>query len=201
MVHPIIHFNSRKIVQHRIACELQKRAFCHCKFLSGFDLNELIVNDQIRVPAPDLNLLTALADSIAGDTELFKEMLTKAETERAELIGLIAVQEARVKAALKPISAAEAKVASTKLKQLITGAPADLKKRYIRAFVSDIVVGKSEIVISGSKDALAEAISGEPLEHLAAATGPVRSFEREWCAGMPTLRTYYGKHFLIGMKY
>ncbi|PHS21043.1 MAG: recombinase family protein [Robiginitomaculum sp.] len=127
------------------------------------------------------NLLAALADGIAGDTALFQEALTKAETERAELISLITVQEAQVKQALKPISAEEAKTASTKLKQLITEAPADLKKRYIRAFVSDIVVGKSEIKISGSKDALAEAMSGEPLAHLAAAQGPVRSFEREWC--------------------
>jgi hypothetical protein len=162
------------------------------------------------------NLLAALADGIAGDTELFKEMLTKAETERTELIQLISVQEAQIKGALKPISAEEAKIASTKLKQLITQAPADLKNRYIRAFVSDIVVGKSEIKISGSKDALAEAISGEPLAHLAAASGPVRSFEREWCGredsnfhgfyptATSTLRVYQFRHgrtlFLVGER-
>ncbi|NOX95447.1 MAG: hypothetical protein GXP04_10260, partial [Alphaproteobacteria bacterium] len=41
-------------------------------------------------------------------------------------------------------------------------------------------VGKSEIVITGPKDALAEAVSGEPLAHVAAAAGPVRSLVREW---------------------
>jgi len=53
--------------------------------------------------------------------------------------------------ALKPISDDEANIASAKLKQMIVDAPADLKKRYIRAFVSEIVVGKSEIVITGIK--------------------------------------------------
>jgi hypothetical protein len=66
---------------------------------------------------------------------------------------------------------------------LLQGAPTDLKKRYVRAFVTEIVVGKSEIVITGPKDVLAEAMSGEPIAHLAAAAGPVRSLVREWRAG------------------
>lgn len=57
-----------------------------------------------------------------------------------------------------------------------------LKKRYIRAFVSEIVVGKSKIVISGPKDVVAEAVSSDNLAHVAAASGPVRSLVREWRA-------------------
>ena len=53
--------------------------------------------------------------------------------------------------ALKPISDDKAKIASAKLKQMLIAASAELKKRYIRAFVSEIVVGKSEIVITGIK--------------------------------------------------
>ncbi|WP_411820850.1 recombinase family protein [Hyphococcus formosus] len=126
------------------------------------------------------NLLNALADGVAGETDLFKEMLSRAEEERAELTGLVAAQEVQVKDALKPITMEEARSASVKLKQLINAAPADLKKRYIRALVSEIVVGKSEIVISGPKDALAEAVTGAPPAHIAAASGPVRSLVREW---------------------
>jgi hypothetical protein len=84
--------------------------------------------------------------------------------------------------ALTPITLDQAKIASGHLKRLLQGAPADLKKRYVRAFISEIVVGKSEIVITGPKDALAEAVSGEPLAHVAAAAGPVRSLVREWRA-------------------
>jgi len=126
------------------------------------------------------NLLDALADGLAGDTELFKEALAKAEFERDEMLRLIEVQEGQVKEALKPISDDESRIASAKLKQMLVDAPADLKKRYIRAFVAEIVVGKSDIVITGSKDALAEAVSGEPLAHLATTSEPVRSLVPEW---------------------
>ena len=117
-----------------------------------------------------------------GETDLFKEKMTDAEAEREELLRLIDAQEAQVRESLKPITIDQAKIASNNLKLLIKDAPADLKKRYVRAFVSEIVVGKSEIVISGPKDALAEAIAGEPLVHVAAASGPVRSLVREWRA-------------------
>lgn len=132
------------------------------------------VNKRIR------NLLEAVANGLVKDGDLFKETIASAEADRAELIRLIEGQEGQVKEALKPISIDDAKIASARLKTLISEAPADLKKRYVRAFVSDIVVGKSEIVISGPKDALAEAIAGEPPAHIAAAAGPVRSLVREW---------------------
>lgn len=126
------------------------------------------------------NLLDALAEGVVGDSDLFKEKIAEAETERAELLRLIEMQEAQVREALKPITIDQAKIAATRLRRLIGDAPTDLKKRYIRALVSEIVVGKSEIVISGPKDALAKAVSGEALAHLAAGAGPVRSFIREW---------------------
>ncbi|VAW07379.1 hypothetical protein MNBD_ALPHA05-123 [hydrothermal vent metagenome] len=135
------------------------------------------VNKRIR------NLLGALADGIAGDTELFREKMAGAENERAELIKLIDAQEAQVKEALTPITLDQATIASRHLKLLLHGAPTDLKKRYVRTFVTEIIVGKSEIVISGPKDALAEAVCGEPLTNLAAAAGPVRGLVREWRAG------------------
>ena len=134
------------------------------------------VNKRIR------NMIDALADGLMGETELFKEKMAEAEAEREEILRLIDVEEAQVRESLKPITIDQAKVASANLKRLLKEAPPDLKKRYVRAFVSEIVVGKSEIVISGPKDALAEAIAGEPLTHLAAASGPVRSLVREWRA-------------------
>ena len=91
-------------------------------------------------------------------------------------------QDHQVKEALTPISIDQAKIAATRLKRLLAEAPVDLKKRYLCAFVSEIVVGKSEIVISGPKDALAEAVSSDSLAHVAAASGPVRSLVREWRA-------------------
>lgn len=135
------------------------------------------VNKRIR------NLLDAVAEGTVKDSDLFKEKMQEAETERSDLLRLIEAQERQVKEALKPITIDQAKIAATRLKRLITEAPADLKKRYIRAFVSEIAVGKSEIVISGPKDALAEAVSSDSLAHVAAASGPVRSFIREWRTG------------------
>ncbi len=134
------------------------------------------VNKRIR------NMIDALADGLMGETELFKEKMAEAEAEREEVLRLIEAQEAQVRESLRPITIDQAKIASANLKRLLKEAPADLKKRYVRAFVSEIIVGKSEIVISGPKDALAEAIAGEPLTHIAAASGPVRSLVREWRA-------------------
>jgi DNA invertase Pin-like site-specific DNA recombinase len=135
------------------------------------------VNKRIR------NLLDAIAEGAVKDSDLFKEKMQEAETERADLIRLIDAQERQVKEALKPITIDQAKIAAARLKRLLDEAPADLKKRYVRAFVSEIVVGKSEIVISGPKDALAEAVSSDNLANVAAASGPVRSFIREWRTG------------------
>lgn len=132
------------------------------------------VNKRLR------NLLDAVAEGLTGDTIMFKESLANAEAEREELLRLITAQEAQVKDALKPVSLEAARLASTHLKRLLKEAPPSVKKRYIRAFVSEIVVGKSEIVVSGPKDALAEAATGTPPAHIAAASGPVRSFVREW---------------------
>ena len=135
------------------------------------------VNKRIR------NMIDALADGVMGETELFKEKMTEAEAERGELLRLIDAQEAQVRDSLKPITIEQAKIATANLKRLLKEAPPDLKKRYVRVFVSEIIVGKSEIVISGPKDALAEAVAGEPPTHLAAASGPVRSLVREWRTG------------------
>lgn len=132
------------------------------------------VNKRIR------NLLEAIAEGTVKETDLFREKMQEAETERADLLRLIEAQEAQTKSALKPITIDQAKIAAVRLKRLLEEAPADLRKRYIRAFVSEIVVGKSQIVITGPKDALAEATSSDNLAHVAAASGPVRSLVREW---------------------
>ncbi|MEO1137634.1 MAG: recombinase family protein [Pseudomonadota bacterium] len=87
------------------------------------------VNKRIR------NLLDALADGLMGESELFKEKMAEAEAEREELLRLIGVQEAQVREALKPITIEQAKIASKHLKRLLEAAPADLKKRYVRAFI------------------------------------------------------------------
>ena len=117
---------------------------------------------------------------------------------RADLRRMIEAQERQVKKALKPIAIDQAKIAATRLKRLLEEAPADLKKRYIHAFVSEIVVGKSETVISGSKAALAEAVSSENRAHVAAASGPVRSFIRKWRTCRELVRTRFWEPWPTG---
>ncbi|MEZ5921957.1 MAG: zinc ribbon domain-containing protein [Parvularculaceae bacterium] len=149
---------------------------------STYALNQLRgqlaqANKRIR------NLLDALADGTVTETDLFKEKMQEAEAERSDTLRLIEAQELQAKEALKPITIDQAKIAAKELTRLLTDAPAELKKRYIRAFVSEILVGKSEIVISGPKDALADAISAGGVAHVAANAGSVRSFIPEWRTG------------------
>ena len=124
--------------------------------------------------------MDAVAEGLIGYSELFQETLNQAETERGELLRLISAQEAQAKAALRPISSDAAKIAPLRLQQLVQDAPAAIKKRCIRAFVSEIVVGRSEIVVSGPKDALAEAVSEVSATPSTATAGKVRSFVPEW---------------------
>ncbi|MEZ5920527.1 MAG: recombinase family protein [Parvularculaceae bacterium] len=126
------------------------------------------------------NLLDALADGAVTETDLFKEKMQEAESERGDILRLIDAQESQAREALKPITIDQAKVAAKKLRRLLEDAPIELKKRYIRAFISEIIVGKSEIIISGPKDALAEAVSSGDVAHVAANIGSVRSFIPEW---------------------
>ena len=130
------------------------------------------VNRRLR------NLLDAVADGLAGDTTIFREKTKELESERESLLRLIALQEGAADAALKPISRNQAVIAAERLKERLANAPAGLKKRYVRAFVSEIVVGPKEIIISGPESALAEAMTGK-LSALAA-QAPVRSLVREW---------------------
>ena len=81
---------------------------------------------------------------------------------------------------MEPITLDQAAIASKRLRALVEDAPTDLKKRHVRALVSEIVVGKSQVLITGPKDALAEAVSGDAPGFLAAGSGPVRSLVREW---------------------
>lgn len=125
------------------------------------------VNKRLR------NLLAAIADGLVKESGLFREEMAAAEAERENLVRLIEAEEARACAALKPIGLDEAAIAAQRLRRLILEAPGALKKRYVRAFVSEIVVGRSEIVVADPQDALAEAVSGETIAHIAG--GPVRS--------------------------
>lgn len=125
------------------------------------------------------NLLDAVAEGLAGDTELFREKLSEAEKDRNDLIRLIEAQEKLAKADLKPITPQQAEIASYRLRDLLRDAPPDLKKRYVRNFVSGIVVGKSSIEITGPKSAVAEAMNGTPPANIASAA-QVRSSIREW---------------------
>lgn len=134
------------------------------------------VKNQLR------NLVDALADGVIGDTETFRAKMASLEQERADIERLIETQELSASAALKPISLDQAKVAAQTLRKAIMDAPPELKKRYIRAFVSKITVGKDQIRIEGPESALAEAASGVPPAHIAAANPAVRGLGREWRA-------------------
>ncbi len=132
------------------------------------------VKNQLR------NLMDALAKGLVGDTEAFREKMAALEQERADIERLIETQQRAADEGLKPITLDQAGMAAQTLRHAILMAPPELKKRYVRAFVSQITVGKDQILMEGPESALAEAACGVPPAHIAAASPAVHGLGREW---------------------
>lgn len=141
-------------------------------------------NSRIR------NLLDVMTDGVAGDSALFRESPSKEETERENLLQLIEIEASQESDRLKPIDATQAAAVSEKLKRLIREAPVGLRKRYLGAIVSEIRVGKSEIVISGPDNAIADATTGR-IPDIPVFTGKSKSYQfcTKWLPFVNAYRT------------
>lgn len=127
-----------------------------------------------------------------GLEEDFRQRLTEIVEERNNLTRLISLQEALVSETIKPLSKAEAGRIASELREGIQHPDVDVRRRYVRAFLSCVVVYEDEIIIGGHNSSVAEAASGCDL-HPLDRTALVRASVQDWLATFGIVGTRRGE--------
>ena len=109
------------------------------------------------------NLISMLAEGTVTATETFKISLKSAESDCERLSGLIGNQKRLLETRIKTITLEEARVTASHLKMQLQQSAASMKKRIIRAIVSEVVITDNGITIVGAKSDLAEIVTGSPI--------------------------------------
>lgn len=136
------------------------------------------MRNRLKELEPHANrLLTALAERIAGDTTLFLAKLSALESEREQCIQLLSRIDTETSRFRQTLSNRQSADLSQRLKKALLEAPNPIQRRYVHGLVSDIRVDAEKVVISGSRAAIATALTSGQL------AGTVPSFVREWRTG------------------
>ena len=121
-------------------------------------------------------LLTALEGTV-GDTALFRAKLSAIESEREQCIQLLSRIDTETPRFRHTLSNRQSADLSQRLKKALLEAPKPIQRRYVHGLVSEIRVDAEKVVISGSRAAIATAVTSGQL------AGTVPSFVREWRTG------------------
>lgn len=122
-------------------------------------------------------LLAALAEGTVGDTALFRAKLSTIESERELCIQLLSRIDTEIPPLRQVRSNRQAADLAQRLKKALLEAPKPIQRRYVHGLVSEIRVDAEKIVISGSRAAIAAAVTAGQL------TGAVPTFVRDWRTG------------------
>lgn len=120
-------------------------------------------------------LYEALTDGIVTDTRGFRDHRSRLENQREELMRLISIKERRLNMDTRHLTNRQIDRFANGLRDLLKDGPKPFRKEYLRLLVSQVNVGDDEIMISGSKAALAAAVQAQK-----ANKGQVPGYVREW---------------------
>ncbi|MCW6506967.1 zinc ribbon domain-containing protein [Lichenifustis flavocetrariae] len=127
------------------------------------------------------NMFAAIADApdlIRIDDPLTREQIGLLNRQRAELSASIPALQDRLRSGPVAISDAQIATFSTQMRQRLRHADPAFRRQWLHLFVDEVIVGRTEITISGQNDALLKGVTGKPDFF-----GPVvPSFDREWRA-------------------
>lgn len=122
------------------------------------------------------NLYEALADNQASLKErAFADLLADTRSRIAALTATIDVLEAQLRNGRRRITADVVDRFGALVREKLRGDDPAVRRGYVRLFVSRVDLAPEEIRITGSKQALARAVSR------ISADGQVPSFDRKWC--------------------
>lgn len=115
-------------------------------------------------------------DLIRIDDPLTREQIVLLNRQRAELSATIPKLQERVRSGPAAISDERIATFSAQVRQRLRHADPAFHRQWLHLFVDEVVVGRSEITISGQNDALLKGVTGKP-----DCFGPVvPRFGREW---------------------
>ncbi len=124
-------------------------------------------------------LYAALADApdlVRLDDPIYRDQLALLNRQRAELGASIPALEERLRAGPVAVSDERIAVFSRAVRERLRSADPAFRRQWLHLFVDEVVIGRTEIVISGRNDALLDGVNGSPRFFSPA----VPSFDREW---------------------
>ena len=127
------------------------------------------------------SLYAALADApdlVRLDDPIYREQLALLNRQRAELNASIPAIEDRLRSGPMELSDERIALFSRTVKQRLRSADPAFRRQWLRLFVDEVLVGRTEITISGRTEALLNGVQGKP--DFFCPTVP--SFDREWRA-------------------
>ena len=127
------------------------------------------------------SLLKAVGSQLIDDDDDFKAEYKLAKEDREKIARMIASHEATIDSKLKSVTAEEAAVIANGLRVKIETADPHLRRRYVRALVSQVFVNADNVVVTGPSSAIAEIASGTPVAEVLPPPPPVRVFAQDWC--------------------
>jgi len=140
------------------------------------------------------NLYEAVADNHASlKDRTFADLLADTRSRIASLTATIDIIEAQLRSGHRRITPEVVDRFGALVREKLRGNEPALRRGYVRLFVSEVTLAPHEIRITGSKQALARAVS------IISADGQlVPSLDREWC---PTAdRTGHSKRWQISLR-
>lgn len=127
-------------------------------------------------------MMDAIINALVGDDDIFRQKYVRLQEERKELQRLIAIHERNLARSLVPLTGIQATKVAQRLNEMLLAATPQLQRRFVRALVSEVVVGRNIATVTGPQIALAEIASGTPLAEAAQASNAgVRASVLDWC--------------------
>ena len=141
-------------------------------------------------------LLKGLGGGLVDDDDDFKFEYKSAKDDRDKIARMIASHEATIESKLKSVTPEESLRIAEGLRAKIEAADPHLRRRYIRALVSQVFVNADEVVVTGASSTIAEIASGTPVAEVLPPPPPVRVFAQDWCGRSVSNRHSFRKQIL-----
>jgi len=173
------HLEGQLFKQDRIAAILEKLVRRNSLKSDEYHTEEKELRKELRISEEKIDrLYDALSEGVVENTDGFKRNLSKLEQRKDELIRLVSVRKRRRDVPTNILTQKNLDRFTKVAKARLRSTDSAFRKQYLRLFVDQVEVQDDQILISGPKLALANAIAQTTKPD----TGGVPSSVTEWWA-------------------
>lgn len=152
--------------------------------------------EAAAVKRAETKLLQALMSDLITDNDVFRAQYSATTENREAINNLIALHEKTLASTVRPLVGDEASVLARELRAKVEAADPKLKRRFIRALVSEVFVSNESVSLCGANATVAEIASGTGVEQLVPSRPPVRVFAQDWC-GWPGSNRHSSRNWIL----